>query len=168
MAHESHAAARSNSSFTVRPATPADMPHVVALVNAAFAVETFIEGTRTDDERLAEMMRAGHLLVADDASGHIAAAVYIELRGARGYFGMLAVDPARQGGGYGRRMVEAAEDFCRSHGCGTMDITVLSLRPELPPFYRKLGYTETASEEFHGSVRPGIECRAIIMSKQLV
>jgi ribosomal protein S18 acetylase RimI-like enzyme len=168
MTHESHAAARSNSSFTVRPATAADMAHMIALVNAAFAVETFIDGTRTDEERLAEMMRSGHLLVADDGSGHIAVAVYIELRGARGYFGMLAVDPARQGGGYGRKMVDAAEDFCRSRGCEAMDITVLSLRPELPPFYRKLGYTETGTEAFHGSIRSGQECHAIIMSKPLV
>jgi len=169
MTHESQAAARLNS-FTVRPATAVDTPQVIELVNAAFAVETFIDGTRTDGERLAEMMRGGHFLVADDGSGDIAATVYIELRGVRGYFGMLAVDPARQGGGYGRRMVEAAEDFCRIRGCEAMDITVLNLRPELPPFYRKLGYTETGTEEFRPSrpLKPGYECHAIIMSKPLV
>lgn len=170
MTQESQAPARFNSSFSVRLATPADVPAVIALVNSAFAVETFLHGTRTDEERLAEMMRAGHLLVAEEGPGDIAAAVYIELRGARGYFGMLSVDPARQGRGYGRRMVEAAEDFCRTRGCAAMDITVLSLRPELPPLYRKLGYTETGIEEFHPSrpLKPGYECHSIIMSKPLV
>jgi hypothetical protein len=50
-----------------------------------------------------------------------------------------------------------------------MDLTVLSLRPELPPLYRKLGYTETGVEEF----RPGRAfigasgCHCIVMSKEL-
>lgn len=169
MTHESHVVSHSDSAIRVRLATAADMPQVIALVNGAFAVETFIDGTRTDEERLAEMMQKGNLLVAEDGPDRLVAAVYIELRGARGYFGMLAVDPAQQGAGYGRRMVAAAEDHCRRHGCQAMDITVLSLRPELPPFYRRLGYIETGTEAFHPSrpLRPGIECHSIIMSKPL-
>ena len=65
--------------------------------------------------------------------------------------------------------MQAAEDYCREHGCKFMDITVLDLRPELPPFDRKLGYVETGTEEFHPS-RPlteGVECHCIAMSKGL-
>jgi hypothetical protein len=66
-------------------------------------------------------------------------------------------------------MVEAAENFARRHGCTFMDITTLSQRPELPPFYRKLGYAETGTEEFHPNrpLKPGIECHCITMSKPL-
>ena len=48
-------------------------------------------------------------------------------------------------------------------------ITVLSLRPELPPIYRKLGYAETGTEEFHRSqpLKSGVVCHAIVMSKAL-
>ena len=50
-----------------------------------------------------------------------------------------------------------------------MDITVLSLRPELPPYYRKLGYVETGTEEFHPSrpLKAGVECHCIRMTKVL-
>jgi len=169
MTNEPRADAGSYAAIRVRLATAADAPRVIALVNAAFTVETFVEGTRIDEQRLAEMMRDGNLLVAQDGSGRIAAVVYVEVRGTRGYFGMLAVDPAQQGAGYGRKMVEAAEEFCRDRGCEAIDITVLSLRPELTPFYRKLGYVETGTDA-HLSIplKPGYECHAILMSKRLV
>ena len=145
------------------------MPPMISLTNAAFAIETFLEGTRTDQQRLAEMMRKGEFLLAHDASGQLIASVYVEVNQTRGYFGMLAVDPAHQGEGLGRVMVKAAEDYCRQQGCQTMDLWTLSLRPELPPFYRKLGYMETRTEEFRPSrpLKPGVECHCIVMSKPL-
>jgi len=158
-----------NAAISIRKATAGDMPATIPVVNAAFAVETFIDGTRTDEERMAEMMRKGEFLLAEREPGRVVACVYTELRGERGYFGMLAVDPVEQGTGLGRRMVEAAEDHCRERGCKFMDITVLSLRPELPPLYRKLDYVETGVQEFHPSVplKDGIECHCIVMSKAL-
>ena len=161
---------KSRLSVHIRIATPADILAAIPVVNAAFALETFLEGTRTDETRFTEMMREGAFLVAtDDISGYIVASVYTECHGARGYFGMLAIEPSQQGTGLGRKMVEAAEEHCRKQGCKHMDITVLSLRPELPPFYRKLGYVETGTEEFHPSIplKSGVECHCIIMSKVL-
>lgn len=152
-----------------RAATAADHVPLIALINSAFSVETFLDGPRTDEERLTAMMEKGSILVAEDSDGRLLASVYMERRGARGYLGMLAVDPARQGEGLGRRMVEAAEDRFRQMGCEAVDITVLSLRPELPPIYRKFGYVETGTEEFHPSVplKHGLECHCIVMSKRL-
>ena len=43
------------STFLIRPAIEVDRPRLISLINAAFAVETFLEGTRTDEERLAAM-----------------------------------------------------------------------------------------------------------------
>lgn len=158
-----------DSPVHIRVATPADLAAMIPVVNAAFAVETFLDGGRTDEERMAGMMEKGEFLLAEDHRGRTVASVYTELRGERGYFGMLAVDPSQQGTGLGRRMVQAAEDHCRRHGCRFMDITVLSLRTDLPPFYRKLGYVETGTEEFHPSrpLKPGVECHCIVMSKGL-
>lgn len=143
---------------------------MLSIINSAFAVETFIDGTRTDAARLADLTKKGEYLVAEDDAGQVIASVFVELRGDRGYFGMLAVDPVRQGTGLGRKMVEAAEEYCRSRGCRHMDISVLSLRPELPPFYARLGYSETAIEPFvdQHRVKNGAECVAVIMSKALV
>jgi len=159
----------SSPDFAIRVATAADMPAMIPVVNTAFAIETFLDGTRTDEERMAEMMRKGEFLVAEDPAGEIVATVYIEVRGERGYFGMLAIDPRQQGTGLGRRMVEAAENHCRQHGCKQVDIVVLSLRTDLPPFYRKLGYVETGREDFRTSrpLKDGVECHGITMSKAL-
>jgi GNAT superfamily N-acetyltransferase len=163
------APAHPGSPFQVRVATAADIAGIIPIVNAAFAIETFLDGTRTDEARMAEMMADGTFLVAEDDRGQIVASVYIELRGERGYFGMLAVDPARQGGGLGKSMTGAAEDHCRRHGCTHMDLTVLTLRPELPPLYRKLGYVETGREAFRPprTLKAGAQCQCIIMSKEL-
>jgi GNAT superfamily N-acetyltransferase len=153
----------------VRIATPQDIPAMSSVVNPAFAVETFLDGERTNPRQLAEMMKKGIFLLGYDESNRLIASVYVEIRGDRGYFGMLAVDPAQQGKGIGRAMVKAAEDYGRKKGCSAMDLTVLSLRPELVPLYRELGYVETGTEEFRPSrrLRNGIECHCIVMSKKL-
>ncbi|HEV2484836.1 MAG TPA: GNAT family N-acetyltransferase [Terracidiphilus sp.] len=161
-----------NSGFQpyIRVATDDDRPRLIVLVNVAFSIETFLEGTRTDDERLAGMMQKGSILIAEDSSGQLLACVYTEVRGPRGYLGQLAVDPAHQGKGLGRVMVEAAEEQLRLDGCEAVDIVVLNLRPELPPLYRRFGYVETGVEEEFRPVRrlaPGVECHGIKMSKQL-
>jgi predicted N-acetyltransferase YhbS len=153
----------------IRVASEADAAAIAAVTNAAFAIETFLEGVRTDARRVAEMMQQGAFLVAESGSGEMLASVYTEVRVARGYFGMLAVEPLRQGKGLGARLVRAAEDYCRERGCKTMDITVLSLRPELVPFYHRLGYVETSKQDFHPSrpLKSGVECFSIVMSKDL-
>ena len=153
----------------VRGASGSDAAAIAAVTNAAFAVETFLEGLRTDARRVLEMMGQGVFLVCVGEDEKVVASVHIEVRSERGYFGMLAVDPLYQGKGLGARLVLAAEDHCRERGCTAMDITVLSLRPELLPFYHRLGYTETGKEEFHPSrgMRAGAECYSILMSKNL-
>jgi len=153
----------------IRTATFDDRDAMSSIINAAFAIETFLEGTRTDDARLTHMMETGTFLVAEDSSKRIVASVYTEIRGNHGYLGVLAVDPACQGKGLGRRMVIEVEDYCRRRGCVAIDLTVLSLRTDLPPLYRKLGYVETGTEEFTTSrrLREGAECHCILMSKAL-
>jgi len=162
--------ATSESALHFRLAVAADFPRLIALVNAAYSIETFLEGTRTDEERLAAMMQKGTILVAEDGTGEILGCVYTEVRGPRGYLGQLAVDPVHQGRGLARIIVQAAEDRLRAEGCEAVDITVLNLRPELPPIYRRFGYIETGIvEEFRPTrqLAPGVEVHGIKMSKQL-
>src|SRR3569833_1977558 len=101
----------------VRLATPADRPRLIPLINGAFAVETFLEGTRTDEERLAAMMQSGEILLAENTSGQVFACIYAETHGTRGYLGQLAVDPAHQRSGLGKQMLAAAENHFRARGC---------------------------------------------------
>jgi ribosomal protein S18 acetylase RimI-like enzyme len=160
---------QSDSASGIRLAAEADLPRLVGLINAAFSIETFLEGTRTDNERLAASMRKGSILLAEDRSGQLLGCVYAEVRGSRGYLGQLAVDPAHQCAGLGRFLVEEAEEHLRRQGCEAVDISVLSLRSELLPIYRRYGYVETGVEEFRMSraIKDQAECHCIVMSKKL-
>jgi len=150
-----------------RFATDADAEALSALVNAAFKVERFfIDRDRIDPGKVREMLRNGKYLLAED-NGTLMACVYVELRGQRAYFGLLGVDPSRQGQGLGRKMVEEAEDYARAAGCEFMDLRIVNLRTELPPFYRRLGYVETGTEPFAADAEPSQPCHFIRMSKPL-
>jgi GNAT superfamily N-acetyltransferase len=153
----------------IRRATPADLAPMLPLINAAFSVESFLEGPRADELQLSRMADKGAFLVAEDAAGELLASVYVELRGSVGYFGMLAVDPGQQGHGIGRALVAASEAYFRDHGCAESEILVLSLRPELLPFYEKLGYMPRDREPFVPSrkMNPRLTCDSIIMMKGL-
>jgi ribosomal protein S18 acetylase RimI-like enzyme len=160
---------QSISELRFRIATAADRPRLIAMINAAFAIESFLDGTRTDDERLSAMMQKGEILLAENHEGNLLGSLYTELRVSRGYLGMLAVDPLHQRAGLGQRLLAEAENRFRAQGCEAVDITVLSLRPELPPIYRRFGFIETGTEEFHPTqpLKDGRQCHCIIMSKAL-
>jgi len=153
-----------------RLATVADAPRLIPMINAAFSIEEFLEGTRTDEARLAETMEKGSILLAEDDAGIILGSVYFETRGQRGYLGLLAVDPAQQGRGLSRKIVETAEDHLRAAGCTEVEIIVLNMRPELVPIYQRFGFVEAGTTPFTPSrtLKPGVECYGIIMVKKLI
>jgi ribosomal protein S18 acetylase RimI-like enzyme len=169
MTQQVHSSRKESALVKMRVATHADRDRLVSLVNSAYAIETFLEGTRTDDERMAATMEKGDVLVLEEASGQLLGCVYVQERGARGYLGMLAVDPAHQGSGLAIRLLRAAEDHLRRQGCEAVDITVLSLRPELLPIYRRFGFVETGTKEFTfpRTFKTPTECHCIVMSKPL-
>lgn len=124
-----------------------DIPGLVRVINAAYVVEKFfVSGDRTDEESARRLMTKGAFVVTRGEEG-LTGCVYVELRGARAYFGMLSVEPSLQGTGLGRRLVDDAEQYAWDHGCDVMDIRVVNLRAELLPFYRKLGYVERGTEQ---------------------
>jgi GNAT superfamily N-acetyltransferase len=154
----------------IRTASSSDVPELVRVINAAYEVEKFfVAGDRTDLESVRRMLGTGTFL-AVDVDGHadrLSGCVYVELRDRRGYFGMLSVDPAAQGRGLGRLLVEAAEALARARQCTAMDIRVVDLRLELPAFYRRLGYTETGVAEAANDPRALRPFQFVEMSKRL-
>ena len=147
-----------------RIASPEDTEALMRLINAAFVVErSFIDVERVRLDEVRELQARGAFLVA----GEMEACVYVEVRGGRGYFGLLSVDPARQGCGLGRAMVEAAEAHCRDRGCRWVDLRVVSVREDLPPFYRKLGYVESGVEEFVSEFPTKMPVHLVKMEKAL-
>jgi predicted N-acetyltransferase YhbS len=150
-----------------RAATGVDAEAIAGLINAAFRVERFfIDRDRTDADKIRALLKSGVFLVAEDA-GAMTACVYVELRGERAYFGLLAVDPSRQKRGVGKDMVAAVEDYGRAAGCRFMEMRIVDLRAELPPFYRRLEYVETGTEPFKADTEPKIPAHFINISKPL-
>src|SRR6516225_4294553 len=121
-----------------RLAGPLDVDALVGLINAAFVVERPIfDGDRTTAAGVRALLQRGRFLVAEDSAG-LAGCVYVEIRGNRGYIGLLSVDPPRQGSGLGRKLMEAAEKFFHEANCVAIDLRVVSARAPLPAFYRHL------------------------------
>jgi len=161
---------------TVRRATDEDVPAITALINRAYRVEEFfVEGDRTDEQQVRAVCRDGFFLVLDAAiadgtpavDGVLAGSVYVQIKGDRGYFGLLSVAPELQGCGVGARMVGVAEALCQAEGCSVMDLQVVNLRTELPPWYRSLGYEDNGTAPFPISPPPKQPCHFIRMSKHL-
>jgi predicted N-acetyltransferase YhbS len=152
----------------IRIANSDDDQKVTAVINAAFKIaeEFFVDGNRITLEEVQQHRASGAFLVAesDDA---IDGCVYVEPRGERAYLGLLSVDPARQQGGLGSRLMEAGEDYCRERGARFMDIYIVNLRTELPAFYERRGYVENGTTPFPADVPTKQPCHFINMSKPL-
>jgi GNAT superfamily N-acetyltransferase len=151
-----------------RAAATADAENIARLVNAAFGPERFfIDGDRTNPDKVRALLQKGNFLLAEEA-GALVGCVYVELRGERGYFGLLSVDPARQRTGMGTQLIEAAEAYCRAAGCLFMDLTFVNLRKPLPDFYRRFGYVENGTLPFpEEQLPPKMPCHLVCMSKPL-
>lgn len=151
---------------TIRCATSADAAGIAALINRAFEVEkSFTVGERTSEQEVRTLQEQGYFLVINRRGEGLAASIFVKMTAERGYFGLLSVDPRFQGSGLGRRLVAVAEALCQARGCTAMDLQVVSLRAELPPWYRSLGYRECGTAPFtdHSTV----PCHYIRMTKAL-
>ena len=154
---------------TLCEATGRDVAEMMEVVNAAFEEEAFfVNRPRTHRAQLIEHLRSGHFLLARQGA-ELVASVYYEVRGKRGYIGMLAVRPGHQRCGLGRAMMREVEQLLRGFGCNIAEISVVSVRTSLPPIYHKLGYVEAGVEEPHEELRQKLTMpvHLIRMEKQL-
>jgi GNAT superfamily N-acetyltransferase len=133
--------ANSAAAMPIRVAAAGDVDPLTRLINAAFAVERVaFEGDRTNPDGVRELMAKGVFLLAH---------------------------PQRQGTGLGRRLMAAAEEHARSLGCRGIDLRVISPRPELVPFYRHLGYSETGTAPFTSDTPTKVPVHYILMGKSV-
>ena len=172
--------------LTIRDAVPTDVPVLHTLVESAYRGEAsragwtteadLLEGQRTDAEDLASILadpEQGMLTAwrGDDLVG----CILIARRGEGiGYFGMLSVSPALQGGGLGRRLVTAAEAaMAERFAARRVRISVIPQRETLIGWYERLGYSATGETlPFpYGDERFGLPLRDdlsfIVMEKPL-
>jgi len=183
-----------SGSVRVLIAQPEDADRITTVINSAFrrAEQSFVDGDRVDISGVQNYLGSGKFLLAE-REGALLGCVYVEPctgktgkwgtgqgemkyldsnsssapSQGRAYLGLLAVDPAQQQVGLGSRLMDAAEDYCRSLGIAFMDIKVVNLREELFGFYRRRGYIETGTSAFPADVKTKLPCHFIDMSKPL-
>jgi ribosomal protein S18 acetylase RimI-like enzyme len=93
------------------------------------------------DIALARNGQNAAVLVGRDSSG-IVASVLVGHDGHRGWVYYVAVDPDCRHKGYGRIVVDAAEEWLRARGIEKMQLMVRPDNPGVHAFYRSLGYAE--------------------------
>ena len=151
--------------FRVATTSDDDVDALLKLVRSAYRGEDSRKGWTTEADLLADEridhdgIRAkiqephGVILMAHDdegeegegAKGRLAACCELLRRDEHvSYFGMFAVDPNRQAGGIGRRVLAEAEAYARKEfGVARMEMTVIWTREELISWYVRRGYTRT-------------------------
>lgn len=144
-----------------RPAAPDDVPALRVLIESAYRGDAaragwtheadLLEGQRTDEAELRDILAdASRVILLAEVDGALIGCVQVADQG-RGlaYLGLLTVDPARQAGGLGRLLIEAAEAEAAARFAATrMEMTVIRQRAELIAWYERRGYRLT------GETRP--------------
>ncbi|SFK83776.1 GNAT family N-acetyltransferase [Streptomyces pini] len=182
-------ASKTASGLSFRTAREDDVPTLVALVESAYRGETsragwtteadLLDGQRTDPEGVADVVRTpGSLMLIAERDGEPVACCQLERReGGAGetvaYFGMFAVRPVLQGGGFGRAVLAEAERTVRERwGAREMHMTVITARADLIAWYERRGYARTGrtspfpygDERFGAPLRDDLEFELLVKS----
>lgn len=140
-------------------ATLADVPVLNVLINSAYRGESskkgwtteadLLDGIRTDSESLSELLNkpGSVMLLYKNDDEKIVGCVNLQKQNDKIYLGMLTVNPELQGGGVGKRLLKASEDYAKENGCTKIYMTVISLRKELIAWYERQGYHVTGEKK---------------------
>jgi ribosomal protein S18 acetylase RimI-like enzyme len=141
--------------FTISRATPSDVPALVQLVNSAYRGESskrgwtteadLLDGIRTDEENMHRLVEDpnGVMLICRDKQNELLGCVNLQMQVDHLYLGMLTVSPELQGGGIGKKLLQASEQYATANGFGTIIMSVISIRTELIAWYERRGYQRT-------------------------
>ena len=131
----------------VRVATDADLPAVLALYRQPGLDDAVLPVAQAEAvfQRLAEYPDYRLFVAEDDGSvvGTFALLIMDNIAhlGARsGVIEAVVVDPARQGEGIGRAMMERALAECRARGCYKTSLSANLKREPAHAFYESLGF----------------------------
>lgn len=154
--------------ISIRDARRDDAEAVARLINTAFLVEQFfIERDRTNPDTIRGLMEKGKFLLAEDGT-NLVGCVYFDVSGERGYFGMLSIDPSRQGTGVGHRLVNNVEKYFRDASCKFSDLKIVNVRTDLHTLYHRWGYVDTGTAVYDDPTPTKIPVHFIMMSKPLL
>ncbi|MBC8047168.1 MAG: GNAT family N-acetyltransferase [Fimbriimonadaceae bacterium] len=149
------------SSPHISIATIKDIPAIKDLLNSAYRGDVSKKGwtteahliagdIRTDENMLREVMEqmgSVFLKYVDDEE-QMTACVNLQQHGNKIYLGMFSVSPQLQGGGMGKQILIAAEEYAKHLQCSSIYMSVISVRTELISWYQRHGYKDT------GEIKP--------------
>ena len=127
--------------ITIGPIEDADIPAIIALWQRCGL-------TRPWNDPAADIALArkgpNAAVLAGRNEGGIVASVLVGHDGHRGWVYYVAVDPQCRHQGYGRIVMDAAEDWLRRHGIEKLQLMVRPDNSQVQTFYQSLGYLEQA------------------------
>ncbi len=152
-----------NTIFSDPNISIAGTPDIAALkdlLNSAYRGESSKQGwtteaglisgnTRTDDATLQEVIqRPGSVFLKyTDENQQVTGCVNLQQHDHKIYLGMFSVSPQLQGGGIGKQLLIASEEYARYLKCTAIYMTVISVRTELINWYERHGYKDTGERK---------------------
>lgn len=122
----------------VRPFAAGDEADVVALWEACELTRPWNDPASDIQRKIAH---SADLFLVAEQDGRVIGTVMVGYDGHRGWINYLAVDPARQRGGLGRSLMEAAESRLAELGCPKINLQVRTSHRSALGFYGVIGYT---------------------------
>ena len=133
-------------SYEIRPASPADSESLLRCLATAFApyreqyTPAAFADTVLDESTLRTRLQSMHVLVAisnGEVVGTVAAASH---DGGEGHLRGMAVQPQFQGTGLAAQLLNAIEEWLRTHGCTRVSLDTTQPLQAAMKFYEKQGY----------------------------
>jgi ribosomal protein S18 acetylase RimI-like enzyme len=130
-------------SVHLRPATAADVPRLTELAHAAYEhyVERIGGPPRPMTDDYADVVRRHPVTVAE-RDGEVVGLIVLRVTDEGFLVDNVAVDPAQQGSGVGRALLEHAEDAARDAGFDSIYLYTHERMSENLELYSRIGYTE--------------------------
>lgn len=123
--------------LSITPIEDHDIPEVIALWQRCGSTRPWNDPAGD----IAQARRGEHstVLLARHA-GALVASVMVGHDGHRGWVYYVTVDPDRRHEGFGRTIMNAAEDWLRARGILKLQLLVRKDNPKVHAFYRSIGY----------------------------
>ena len=125
--------------LAIAPISDGDVAPVIALWQACGLTRPWNDPAA--DIALARKGPNATVLVGCD-NGLIVATAMVGHDGHRGWVYYVAIDPDRRHKGFGRAILDAAEDWLRGHGIEKLQLLVRPDNSQVKSFYQSLGYFE--------------------------
>ena len=131
--------------LAIAPIIDADVNAVIALWQACGLTRPWNDPA--SDIALARREPNSTLLIGRD-DGVIVATAMVGHDGHRGWVYYVATDPERRGRGYGRTIMNAAEDWLGTAGIAKLQLLVRRENAKAGAFYQSIGYAEAQTVVF--------------------